>query len=44
MSGHVADSLMNMDTVRAFTAEDREATEHKTRVAELRTLAIRSWD
>jgi ATP-binding cassette, subfamily B, bacterial len=44
VSGHVADSLMNMDTVRAFAAEDREATEHKTRVAELRTLAIRSWD
>jgi ATP-binding cassette subfamily B protein len=44
VSGHVADSLMNMETVRAFAAEDREAAEHKTRVAEQRTLAIRSWD
>ncbi|HEU5470475.1 MAG TPA: ABC transporter ATP-binding protein [Actinophytocola sp.] len=44
VSGHVADSLMNMDTVRAFAAEDREAAEHRTRVAEQRRLAIRSWD
>lgn len=44
VSGHVADSLMNMETVRAFAAEDREAAEHKTRVAEQRMLAIRSWD
>ena len=34
VSGHVADSLMNMDTVRAFAAEDREAAEHRSRVAE----------
>ncbi|MGH3786872.1 MAG: ABC transporter ATP-binding protein [Pseudonocardiaceae bacterium] len=44
VSGHVADSLMNMETVRAFAAEDREAAEHKTRVGEARMLAIRSWD
>ncbi|MGH3693137.1 MAG: ABC transporter ATP-binding protein [Pseudonocardiaceae bacterium] len=44
VSGHVADSLTNMETVRAFAAEDREAAEHKTRVAEARMLAIRSWD
>jgi ATP-binding cassette subfamily B protein len=44
VSGHVADSLMNMETVRAFAAEDREAAEHKTRVAEQRMLSIRSWD
>jgi ATP-binding cassette subfamily B protein len=44
VSGHVADCLMNMETVRAFAAEDREAAEHKTRVAEQRMLAIRSWD
>jgi ATP-binding cassette subfamily B protein len=44
VSGHVADSLMNMDTVRAFAAERREAAEHRTRVGEQRTLAIRSWD
>jgi ATP-binding cassette subfamily B protein len=44
VSGHVADSLMNMETVRAFAAEDREAAEHRSRVADLRRLAIRSWD
>jgi ATP-binding cassette subfamily B protein len=44
VSGHVADSLMNMETVRAFAAEDREAAEHQTRVAEARRLSIRSWD
>ncbi|MFF8597960.1 ABC transporter ATP-binding protein [Streptomyces sp. NPDC015232] len=44
VSGHVADSLMNMDTVRAFAAEEREAAEHRTRVAESRKLTLRSWD
>jgi ATP-binding cassette subfamily B protein len=44
VSGHVADSLMNMATVRAFAAEPREAAEHRSRVAEQRRLAIRSWD
>ncbi len=44
VSGHVADSLMNMETVRAFAAEEREAAEHRTRVAEARMLSIRSWD
>ncbi|WLW50604.1 ABC transporter ATP-binding protein [Streptomyces sp. YU58] len=44
VSGHVADSLMNMDTVRAFAAEDREAAEHRSRVAESRRLSLRSWD
>ncbi|MCX2180181.1 ABC transporter ATP-binding protein/permease [Streptomyces sp. SKN60] len=44
VSGHVADSLTNMDTVRAFAAEDREAAEHRTRVAESRRLTLRSWD
>jgi ATP-binding cassette subfamily B protein len=44
VAGHVADSLMNMPTVRAFAAEEREAAEHRTRVAEQRRLAIRSWD
>ncbi|MEV0096079.1 ABC transporter ATP-binding protein [Streptomyces sp. NPDC050738] len=44
VSGHVADSLMNMDTVRAFAAEEREAAEHRSRVAESRRLTIRSWD
>ncbi|MEU1470011.1 ABC transporter ATP-binding protein [Streptomyces sp. NPDC005761] len=44
VSGHVADSLMNMDTVRAFAAEGREAAEHRSRVAESRRLTLRSWD
>ena len=44
VSGHVADSLMNMETVRAFAAEDHEAAEHKARVAEQRMVSIRSWD
>ncbi|MER7343117.1 ABC transporter ATP-binding protein [Streptomyces sp. NPDC000075] len=44
VSGHVSDSLMNMDTVRAFAAERREAAEHRARVAESRRLMLRSWD
>ena len=44
VSGHVADSLMSMDTVRAFAAEGYEAAEHHRRVAEQRRLSIRSWD
>ncbi|GAB3894466.1 ABC transporter ATP-binding protein [Kibdelosporangium lantanae] len=44
VSGHVADSLMNMDTVRAFAAEQREIAEHRKRVADQRRASIRSWD
>ncbi|MFL6124189.1 ABC transporter ATP-binding protein, partial [Actinophytocola sp.] len=44
VSGHVADTIGNMATVRAFAAEDREAEEHRGRVADLRSLALRSWD
>ena len=44
VAGHVADSLMNMATVRAFAAEPREAAAHRSHVAEQRRLAIRSWD
>ncbi|HEV2634709.1 MAG TPA: ABC transporter ATP-binding protein [Actinocrinis sp.] len=44
VAGHVADSLTNMDTVRAFAAERREAAEHRTRVAQARRLSLRSWD
>ncbi|MFI9839982.1 ABC transporter ATP-binding protein [Nonomuraea sp. NPDC051941] len=44
VSGHVADVLANMDTVRAFAAEDREATEHRARIAEQQRLTLRSWD
>ncbi|HTU05282.1 MAG TPA: ABC transporter ATP-binding protein [Trebonia sp.] len=44
VSGHVADSLANMDTIRAFAAERREAAEHAARVAEQRRKSILSWD
>jgi len=44
VSGHVADSLMNMDTVRAFAAEPMEAAEHRRRVAHSRRLMLKSWD
>ncbi|MEU7472749.1 ABC transporter ATP-binding protein [Streptomyces sp. NPDC044984] len=44
VSGHVADSLANMETIRAFAAERREADEHRSRVADFRRLALKSWD
>ncbi|MEU3661375.1 ABC transporter ATP-binding protein [Streptomyces sp. NPDC032940] len=44
VSGHVADSLTNMETIRAFAAERREAEEHRSRVADSRRLTLRSWD
>src|ERR1700749_4666433 len=44
VSGHVADSLMNMDTIRAFAAEDREAAEHRSRIADQRRKSLLSWD
>jgi len=44
VSGHVADSLANMDAIRAFAAEDREAAEHRSRVAEQRRKSLLSWD
>ncbi|MGI5128386.1 ABC transporter ATP-binding protein [Pseudonocardia sp. CA-107938] len=44
VSGHVADTLSNMDAVRAHASELREAAEHRRRVADNRVLALRSWD
>lgn len=44
VAGHVADVLTNMETVRAFAAEEREAAEFRGRVAEQRRLSLRSWD
>ncbi|GAB3659338.1 ABC transporter ATP-binding protein [Actinocorallia lasiicapitis] len=44
VSGHVSDVLTNMETVRAFAAEDREAAEHRGRLAEQYRLSLRSWD
>lgn len=44
VSGNVADTIGNMDAVRAFGAERIEADGHRDRVADQRRLAIRSWD
>src|SRR5258708_34437646 len=33
-----------METIRAFAAEDREAAEHRSRVADQRRKSLRSWD
>ena len=44
VSGNVADTLGNMDAVRAFGAEARESREHRLRVTDQRKLALRSWD
>jgi len=44
VSGHVADALANMDTIRAFGAEDREAAEHRSRIADQRWKSLVSWD
>ncbi|MCL2585350.1 MAG: ABC transporter ATP-binding protein/permease [Streptosporangiales bacterium] len=44
VSGHVADSIVNMDTIRAFAGEQREAAEHRRRVADQRRKSVRSWD
>jgi ATP-binding cassette subfamily B protein len=44
VSGHVADALANMDTIRAFGAEDREAAEHRSRIADQRRKSLVSWD
>lgn len=44
VSGHVADAIGNMDTIRAFAAEKREAAEHRRRAANQRRKTIRSWD
>ena len=44
VSGHVADTLANMDAVRTFAAEKREALAHRGHVEVLRRLTQRSWD
>jgi ATP-binding cassette, subfamily B, bacterial len=44
LSGHVADTLMNMDAIRAYASELREAAEHERRVREHRRLTLVSWD
>jgi ATP-binding cassette subfamily B protein len=44
VSGGVADTLANMDAVRAFGAEEHESRQHGRRVRETYGLTIRSWD
>jgi ATP-binding cassette subfamily B protein len=44
VSGHVADSLANIQVVRAFATEAAEAAEHRRRVADYRRKMLRSWD
>lgn len=44
VSGHVADVMSNMESVRAFAAEEREAAETRERMAELHRLSLRAWD
>ncbi|MEV6068632.1 ABC transporter ATP-binding protein [Nocardia sp. NPDC052001] len=44
VSGHVADSLANMQVVRAFAAERQEADEHRRRVLDQRRKSLLSWD
>jgi ATP-binding cassette subfamily B protein len=44
VSGHVADTLANMETIRAFAAEEQEAAEHRSRIADQRRKSLRSWD
>jgi ATP-binding cassette, subfamily B, bacterial len=44
MSGHVADTLTNMDAVRAYASERHEAAEHRRRVREHQRLTLISWD
>jgi ATP-binding cassette, subfamily B, bacterial len=44
LSGHVADTLTNMDAVRAYASERREAAEHRRRVGEHRRLTLLCWD
>jgi ATP-binding cassette subfamily B protein len=44
VSGHVADVMTNMETVRAFAAEEREGGEFRSRMAEQYRLSLRSWD
>jgi ATP-binding cassette, subfamily B, bacterial len=44
LSGHVSDTLSNMDAVRAYASEMREAAEHRRRVSDHRRLTLLTWD
>jgi ATP-binding cassette subfamily B protein len=44
LSGRVSDTLSNMDAVRAYASEMREAAEHRRRVSDHRKLTLLTWD
>ena len=44
LAGHVADSISNAETVRAFAREPEEAAIHERNVRDFATKMVRSWD
>jgi ATP-binding cassette subfamily B protein len=44
LSGHVADAIMNAETVRAFAREDEEARIHSHNVHDFGGKTLQSWD
>ena len=44
VAGHVADSISNMEAVRAFAREPHEAEVHRKNVGRYARKALRSWD
>jgi ATP-binding cassette subfamily B protein len=44
MAGHLADSISNAETVRAFAREPEEARIHARNVADFSAKTLRSWD
>ena len=44
LAGHVADSIANAETVRAFAREPEEARIHTRNVLDLGVKTLRSWD
>jgi ATP-binding cassette subfamily B protein len=44
LAGHLADSITNAETVRAFAREDEEAAIHERNVRDYGAKTLRSWD
>jgi len=44
LAGHLADSISNAETVRAFARETEEAQIHKANVSDFGSKTLRSWD
>ena len=44
LAGHIADSIANAETVRAFARESDEARIHRRNVLDLGVKTLRSWD